>query len=127
LSLDPSETPVVTAVTFPKTAGRSDSNRWFAALASKSGWHKIESRKWDVYLPNVLTELSPGSSVLVFDDRVIGGNVQRMVTEWLSGHGHVARRAALVVHPDAAADVDWYEDVREDDFRFPWGGPRGRA
>ncbi len=127
LSLDPAEIPILTAVTFPKSPPRSASNTWFRELAATCNWHHIESRKWDVFLPNVLGELPLGTRVLIFDDRTVGGNVQRMVAEWLESAGHEVRRAALIVHPDVADDVDWYEEETEHDFNFPWGTRRGRS
>lgn len=50
-----------------------------------------------------------------------------MVAEWLESAGHEVRRAALIVHPDVADDVDWYEEETEHDFNFPWGTRRGRS
>jgi hypothetical protein len=66
--------------------------------------------------------------MLIFDDRVIGGNVQRRVAAWLTDEfGYEVRRAAIVVHPDIKDAVDWYEDVLDGEFNFPWGGKRGRS
>ena len=127
LSLDPIETPVLVAVTFPKGPPRSGSNEWFRTLAERDGWHHIESRKWDVYLPSLLGKLPDATRVLILDDRTIGGNVQRMVAQRLTDMGHTVRRAALIVHPDVAKDVDWYEEEIEHDFHFPWGTRRGRS
>lgn len=128
MSLDTTETPVVHAVTFPKSTGRSARNLWFRATASVCKWKYFESTKWDIFLPELLVHLPAPTRILLFDDRVIGGNVQRKVASWLQDElGHEVRRAAIVVHPDAASSVDWYEDVQECDFHFPWGGPRGRA
>lgn len=127
MRLDRDETPVLTAVTFPKTSGRSERNVWFSGVASTSGWAHIESTKWDVFLPNVLEALPSGSKVLIFDDRAIGGNVQRMVADRLRAKGHEVRRAAIVVHPDIKNSVDWFEDAYNGDFAFPWGGRRGRS
>jgi hypothetical protein len=128
MALDSTETPVVHAVTFPKTSGRSARNLWFRAAADNSQWKHFESTKWDVFLPNILSHLPAPTRILILDDRVIAGNMQRKVAEWLTDElGHEVRRAAIVVHPDAAASVNWYEEIQSGEFTFPWGGRRGRA
>lgn len=128
MSLDVSETPVVNAVTFPKSSGRSPRNDWFRSIATSCGWKHLESTKWDVFLPDLLLHLPKPTRILIFDDRVIGGTVQRSVAEWLRDTlGHEVKRAAIVVHPSAQSEVDWYEDVTDAEFTFPWGGRRGRA
>lgn len=128
MSLDTTETPVVNAVTFPKISGRSVRNTWFSAIAASSAWKHFESTKWDVFLPNILTHLPVPSRILIFDDRVIRGNLQLRVAQWLMDElGHDVKRAAIVVHPEAATSVDWYEDIKSVEFNFPWGGRRGRA
>lgn len=128
MSLDTTETPVINAVTFPKILGRSPKNLWFTSIAEPSGWKHFESTNWDVFIPEIVSKLPSGSRILIFDDRVIGGNIQRRVAEWLTTElGHEVRRAALVVHSDIKDSIDWYEDVLDVDFNFPWGGRLGRA
>lgn len=128
MSLDTTETPVINAVTFPKISGRSARNIWFRAVADSGQWKHFESTKWDVFLPNILTHLPIPTRILIFDDRVISGDTQSRVAQWLRDElGHEVRRAAIVVHPEVASSVDWYEDVQDIDFSFPWGGRRGRA
>mgnify|MGYP001024209992 CR=1 FL=1 len=128
MSLDTTETSVINAVTFPKILGRSPKNLWFTAIAESSGWKHFESTKWDVFIPEIVSKLPTGTRILIFDDRVIGGNIQRRVADWLTTEfGHEVRRAALVVHPDTKDSVDWYEDVLDINFYFPWGGRLGRA
>ncbi len=128
MSLDTTETPVINAVTFPKTGGRSAKNGWFAEAARRSGWRYFESTKWDVFLPALLTKLPGPTRILIFDDRVIGGNIQRRVADWLRDElGHEVRRAAIVVHSDVQSAVNWFENVNDQKFNFPWGGRRGRA
>lgn len=128
MTLDTNETPTLNAVTFPKTRGRSKRNLWFQEIALATGWKHFESTKWDVFVPSIVASLPRPSRVLIFDDRVIGGNVQRRVAAWLRDElGHDVRRAALVVHPAAKHSVDWYEDEIEGEFSFPWGNQHGRS
>jgi hypothetical protein len=128
-SLDPDDIPLLTAVTFPKRASEDDPRPWepFLNVATASGWLHIESSKWHVFVPNILSNLANTSRVLIFDDRVIRGNVQAKVSELLRAQGHEVRRAALVVHPDARDHVDWFEVETTEKFMFPWGGKYGRS
>jgi hypothetical protein len=128
MSLDTTETPVINAVTFPKVSGKSARNVWFQGAAMSSAWKHFESTKWDIFLPDIFAHLPAPTRILIFDDRVIRGNVQSRVAQWLRDElGHEVRRAAIVVHPDAASSIDWYEDTQDAEFSFPWGGRRGRA
>lgn len=128
MTLDPNETPTVNAVTFPKTLGRSSANNWFSPVAVSADWAYFGTKKWDVFIPDIVKKFPSGTRVLVFDDRVVGGNMQTKVAAWLKDElGFDVRRAAIVVHPQASAQVDWYEDVLDGEYAFPWGGSRGRS
>ncbi|UOZ08759.1 SIR2 family protein [Amycolatopsis sp. WQ 127309] len=118
--------PLLTAVTFPKRPKRSDSCVAFQEVAEKSEWIHQETTRWDIFLPNIIRHFPPGSKGLIFDDRAIGGRAQKQVASFLEGMKYEVRRAALVVHPDCAADVNYYEEVISGDFVFPWGGKYGR-
>jgi adenine/guanine phosphoribosyltransferase-like PRPP-binding protein len=118
--------PLLTAVTFPKRPHRSASSLAFRDIARTAKWIYCESLRWDIYLPNVIKHFPHGSRALLFDDRAVGGRAQKMVAELLATMGYEVRRAALVVHPDCAADIDYYEEVVSGDFVFPWGGKYGR-
>lgn len=121
-----SDPPLLTAVTFPKKPNRSENCKKFIEIANKSGWLHHESTRWDVFLPNLLKSFPPDSKALIFDDRAIGGRVQKEVANLLQDMGYEVKRAALVVHPDCAQDVDYYEEMLSGDFVFPWGGKYGR-
>jgi hypothetical protein len=127
LSLDPSETPLLTAVTFPRNEGRSPKNTSFHLIAQQSDWVHIETDSWDMYLPNVLARLPQNASVLLFDDKVNSGASQRKVQTFLSSLGLTVKRAALVINSRVQDEVDWYEEVNDGDYFFPWGNRRGRA
>ncbi|MFD5845682.1 SIR2 family protein [Streptomyces chartreusis] len=119
--------PLFSAVTFPRRPGRSKRNIAFEEIANLGEWIHYPSDKWDVFLPNLIRAFPPGSRALIFDDRVIGGRVQAGVSELLTKLGYEVKRAALVVHPDSADHVDFYEQVIKNDFCFPWGGKYGRG
>ncbi|MFF5057022.1 SIR2 family protein [Micromonospora sp. NPDC000663] len=119
--------PLLAAVTFPRRPDRSRHNLAFEKLASNGGWLHHESDKWDVFLPNVIRDFPAGSRALIFDDRVVGGRVQHAIAEMLKGFGYEVRRAALVVDPRQTSAVDFYEEVVDGDFVFPWGGKHGRG
>jgi hypothetical protein len=126
-SLDPEDVPLVAAVTFPKRSLGDFRLRQFQEWSIKAGWVHYESRKWHVFLPNIVKLLPPASKILLFDDRVIGGRVQDAVALLLEAEGYVVKRAALVSHPEVAARLDYYEIKTEEDFLFPWGGKYGRS
>jgi hypothetical protein len=127
-SLDTDDVPLVTAVTFPRRTDDGDAPvAAFRESARSAGWLEITSTKWHVFLPDILHHLKPNSRVLLFDDRVIGGNVQARVARFLRDRGHEVRRAALVVSSAAAGDVDYFELQLDVPFAFPWGGKYGRA
>ncbi|WP_143036055.1 SIR2 family protein [Lentzea fradiae] len=121
-----SDPPLLTAVTFPKRPHRSPSCIKFRDVAQSGGWAHHESTRWDVFLPNLISHFPKGARVLIFDDRAVGGRVQREVSKILAGYGYEVRRAALIVHPDCKDEVDFYEQVVVGDFGFPWGGKYGR-
>lgn len=121
------EPPLLTAVSFPREPSRSAKNLAFAELAAQNDWIHYESTKWDVFLPDIIRSFPAGSKVLLFDDRVIGRRTQPAVAKILEGFGYEVRRAALVVDPSCVDVVDYYEEVVEGDFTFPWGGRYGRG
>lgn len=118
--------PLLTAVTFPKRPHRSANCIAFKGVAEKSDWFHHESTRWDVFLPNLIKHFPKGSKGLIFDDRAIGGRVQKEVADIMRGLGYEVRRAALIVHPGCKDEVDYYEQVISADFGFPWGGKYGR-
>ena len=127
-SLDTDDVSVVMAVTFPRRSDAGDTPvAAFRESALRAGWLEITSTKWHVFLPDILQHLNPNSRILLFDDRVIGGNVQARVAAILRDRGDEVRRAALVVSSAAAADVDYSELQLDVPFTFPWGGRYGRA
>ena len=123
----PDDPPLFCAVTFPRRPDRSRHNITFTEIAQEEGWFHYESDKWDVFLPDLIAKFPKGSRALVFDDRVISGRVQSWAADLLEGFGYEVRRAALVVHPNTAPSVNFYERVIESDFTFPWGGKLGRG
>jgi hypoxanthine phosphoribosyltransferase len=127
LSLDPSETPLLTAVTFPRNEGRSSKNASFDLLADQSDWIHIETICWDMYLPNVVKHLPPNANVLLFDDKVNSGESQRRVQSFLLGLGLTVKRAALVINSGVRDEMNWYEEVNDGEYFFPWGNRRGRS
>jgi len=126
-SLDPEDVPLLTAVTFPKRSVGDGRFTQFRDCAAKAGWIHHESRKWHVFLPDVLKYMPVASKILLFDDRVIGGRVQEAVAALLEAQGYVVKRAAVIAHPDAVSKLDFYEIKTEDDFLLPWGGKYGRS
>ncbi|WP_328502281.1 SIR2 family protein [Streptomyces sp. NBC_00457] len=119
--------PLFSAVTFPRRPGRSSHNLLFGEIARDDGWFHYESDKWDVFLPPLVGKFPKGARALIFDDRVINGRVQAWVADLLKDFGYEVRRAAIVVHPKSAPNVNFYEKEIEGDFTFPWGGKLGRG
>lgn len=121
------EPPLLSAVCFPRKPDRSRRNIEFSKVADASEWIHFNSTKWDVYLPNLIRNFPAGSRALIFDDRVVGGRTQPGIAKILEGFGYEVRRAALVVDPSCADSVDFYEEIVDGDFTFPWGGRYGRG
>lgn len=119
--------PLLAAVTFPRRPDRSMHNLAFEKLAKVGNWIHCESDKWDVFLPNIIRDFPANSKALVFDDRVVGGRVQAAVARLLEGYGYQVKRAALVIGSAQKNAVDFYEEVVDGDFVFPWGGKFGRG
>jgi hypoxanthine phosphoribosyltransferase len=120
--------PLLSAVTFPKKPVVSEAALQFQAHARKGAWIELETNRWLIFVPAVLEEYPPGTKVLILDDRVIGGNSQRLLFERLQPLGHEVTRAAIVAHPDRVdtREVDFVEERTARDFTFPWGGKYGR-
>ena len=114
------------AVTFPKLPVLSKFGREFASVGDDADLVHIETTRWHIYLPNFLRHYPPGTRALILDDRVVGGNSQKRAADVLRGLGFDVKTAALVVHPDMLTEVDYFEEMTEHDFTFPWGSKWGR-
>lgn len=126
LRLFDGDPPLFVAVTFPKKPMLSAAGDSFDEVARSAGWTTLETSRWLIHLPNALTHMPAGSRVLLLDDRVVGGNAQRLARETLTALGFEVKTAALVVHPDVQPQVDYSEETTAHDFTFPWGGKYGR-
>jgi hypoxanthine phosphoribosyltransferase len=122
-SVDRKNVPIIYGTTFPQKQTDRDV---FEEVAVKSGYVLIETDKWRVYLPPLVTALAPGTRVLIFDDRVLSGATQLAATRCLTELGVECRRAALIVS-SRAQDTDWYMAVSDSQFQFPWGNQDGRG
>jgi len=127
LQHDPSDTPLLCAVTFPRRDPAAAAFTSFADSADRADWMHFTTSRWDVFLPNVLNYVPAGGRVLIFDDRVVTGDTQREVAEVLMSRNFVVKRAAVVVHPQVQKEVDFYEVVLDGEYYFPWGGKYGRS
>lgn len=123
-SLDHRNIPVITATTFPQG---QDVPTGFESGASMSGYDLIETPKWRVYLPPVVTTLPRGTRVLMFDDRVVTGATHRAAAQRLEDLGCEVRRAALIVSSAAEHETHWYNTISDEQFQFPWGSRDGRG
>lgn len=121
-----SDPPLLTAITFPKLPTPSAAALSFAKVAESCNYELIETSRWLIYVPDAVRHFAKGSRALVLDDRVIGGNSQARAKKLLAGLGYDVRTAALVVSPESRMMVDFYEEVIDGDFVFPWGGRYGR-
>ena len=131
MSLDLDNTPVIVATTFPARKPLSKAAAEFSAFASRTGWHRIDTSKWIVFLSNVFdsgtdTSTSKPRKILIFDDRVISGETQRTVAELLVSRGFEVKRAAMLATAALAKELHYVGSSREGDFYLPWGPKRGR-
>lgn len=135
MSLDLRNTPTVIATTFPVRRHENEAAEAFSSIALKAGWHRIETSKWIVFLPNVLDpsifsrsseQASNAPKMLIFDDRVITGETQRKAAELFSGRGFEVRRAAMLADPSVANELDFVGERVAGDFYLPWGPKHGR-
>ncbi|HEY3865410.1 MAG TPA: phosphoribosyltransferase family protein [Solirubrobacteraceae bacterium] len=122
-SVDNRNTPVIYATTFPQSQTTRDA---FERTAVEAGYRLVETEKWRVYLPPLLTSLPSGSRVLIVDDRVVSGATHRAAKSHLEGLGLECRCAALVA-ASAAHQPDWYMAISDSSFQFPWGSNEGRG
>ena len=135
MSLDVRSTPTVVATTFPIRRHGNQTAESFSGIIADRGWHRIDTSKWIVFLPNVFdcslfsiadSPVAKVPKVLIFDDRVISGETQRKVTEFLTGRGFEVRRAAMLADPSVAKEIDFLGETIKGEFYLPWGDKHGR-
>ncbi|MGW8875636.1 SIR2 family protein [Streptomyces mirabilis] len=112
--------PLLPAVRLPRRAVRSRQNTSFQKIADANSWIQRASDEWDIYIPNLIQHFPPNTRILLFDDEVTGENSQAVVADALKGLQYEVKRAALVVSPSLAGEVDFYEKIITGDFVFPW-------
>jgi hypothetical protein len=127
LKNDVNDTPLLCSVTFPKRAEPAESLLRFKAMAETAEWLHLETTKWHVFVPDIIEHLPPNARVLILDDRVISGEAQRELARILVRRGYNVKRAALVVHPAAEREVDYFELRLDGAYYFPWGSKYGRS
>jgi hypothetical protein len=127
MKLNARDVPVVAAVTFPLRSREQDALRTFAAAARSAGWHRIETSKWVIFIPDVVEHYPPGSAVTILDDRVVSGEAQNALREYLTGKGYKTSCAALFFPPDVPIpDLVGGRPVKGR-FELPWTTDRGRS
>ena len=100
--------------------------RDFQRASASAGWHEVETTKWKVYLPDVVTHYEPGSCAVIFDDRVISGTTQQFVKEYLEGLELTIYCCALFAPESRRQQMDFVGRYIEGEFEMPWGDQRGR-
>lgn len=123
--------PVVTAVTFPISSEQESAYlRVRDALASDC-WIELRTTKWLIYIPDIFKKLPLATKILLFDDRIVSGESQILLSSWLKERGFEnVRTAALFISAagvTTSVSPDFVGRSVGRDFTMPWGPKRGRT
>lgn len=127
MQFNPRDIPVVMAVTFPRRATLTTTERVFAQAAEASNGLHVETSKWSVYLPGLLRCLPIGHRIALVDDRVLTGETQGAVRNELEALGYEVSCAALFTTGDHTIPDLIVGRRLKGGFQMPWGSARGRT
>jgi len=109
------------------TVRAKDADSWRTPIT----FVEFPSVKWSVFFPEQVTELCPGSKILLIDDYARTGESITLISDWLAscGNDNTNIKTATVAVSEIAIDNQRDPDhhwkrVDSSDFSFPWGAAK---
>ena len=121
--------PVMCAVTFPIKEKESRTHRMFERAAAPDFWLRMSTKRWLIYLPDIFRSLPKDIKILIFDDRVVSGESQKLLRDELRNREFLTVKTAALFHSGdkAVYDLDYGGQKLEGEFSMPWGPKSGRS